>query len=235
MRAHRVVPKGQIWSADAPARYCGSAVLAPPGPITTVIADDHAVVRGGLRSVLERTRGEFQVVAEAADLPATVDAVRTHQPRLLILDVTWPVGSSLGLLPDLLAEHPHLAVTVLTMHDDPGYARAALAAGAQSFVLKQAEPDELLRAFRAAAARESYVDPRLGARLADPVVDVPLSNREQEIVRHVALGYTNAETAKLLFLSERTVKTYRARAVSKLGCSGRAELTAYARAHGLID
>ena len=123
-------------------RYCGPAVLAPSRPITTVIADDHAVVRDGLRSVLERTGGEFAVVAEAADLPATLDAVRTHRPHLLILDVTLPVGSSLGLIPDLLAEHPQLAITVLTMHEDPGYARAALAAGAQSFVLKQAEPDE---------------------------------------------------------------------------------------------
>jgi two-component system response regulator NreC len=200
-----------------------------------VIADDHAIVRDGLRSVLERTGGEFEVVAEAADLPATLDAVRTHRPRLLILDVTLPVGSSLGLIPDLLAEHPQLAITVLTMHEDPGYARAALTAGAQSFVLKQAEPDELLRAFRAAAAKESYVDPRLGARLADAVVEAPLSEREREVVRHIALGYTNAQIAKLLFLSERTVKTYRARAVSKLGCSSRAELTAYARAHRLID
>jgi two-component system response regulator NreC len=204
-------------------------------PITTVIADDHAVVRDGLRTVLERAGGEFKVVAEAADLVATLQAVRAHRPRLLILDVTMPGGSSLGMLPELRTDHPDLAITVLTMHEDPGYARAAFQAGAHSFVLKQAEPDELLRAFRVAAAGGSYVDPRLGARLVDAAGDGSLSEREREIVRHVALGYTNPQIAARLYLSERTVKTYRARAVRKLGSSTRAELTAYARTHGLID
>jgi two-component system response regulator NreC len=204
-------------------------------PIRTVIADDHAIVRDGLRTVLEQTGGEFEVVAEAADVPAAVEAVRTHQPQLLILDVTMPGGPSLTAVPDLLAEHPGLAITVLTMHEDPGYARAALQAGAHSFVLKQAEPDELLRAFRIAGAQGSYVDPRVGARLADAPSEVALSEREREIVRLVALGYTNSQIAAQLYLSERTVKTYRARAVAKLGCSTRAELTAFARTHGLID
>jgi two-component system response regulator NreC len=200
-----------------------------------VIADDHAIVRDGLRTVLERTQGEFEVVAEAADVPSALEAVRTHRPRLLILDVTMPGGPSLGALPEFLREHPQLAITVLTMHEDPGYARAALQAGAHSFVLKQAEPDELLRAFRIAGARGSYVDPRVGAKLADTEGEGALSEREREVVRHVALGYTNAQIATRLYLSERTVKTYRARAVGKLGCSTRAELTAYARSHGLID
>ena len=139
----------------------------PTRPITTVIADDHAVVRDGLRTVLERTEGEFEVVAEAADLPAAVAAVREHRPHLLILDVTMPGGPSLGAVPELLSEQPDLTITVLTMHEDPGYARAALQAGAHSFVLKQAEPDELLRAFRIAGERGSYVDPRVGAMLVD--------------------------------------------------------------------
>jgi len=185
--------------------------------------------------VLERTEGEFEVVAEAADLPAAVAAVREHRPHLLILDVTMPGGPSLGAVPELLSEQPDLTITVLTMHEDPGYARAALQAGAHSFVLKQAEPDELLRAFRIAGERGSYVDPRVGAMLVDTDNEATLSEREREIVRQVALGYTNAQIAARLYLSERTVKTYRARAVAKLGCSTRAELTAYARDHGLID
>jgi two-component system response regulator NreC len=210
-------------------------VSPPTRPITTVIADDHAIVRDGLRTVLERTGGEFEVVAEAADLEAAVEAVRAHRPRLLILDVTMPGGPSLGVVPELLAEQPDLAITVLTMHEDPGYARAALQAGAHSFVLKQAEPDELLRAFRVAGERGSYVDPRVGARLLDDGDEASLSDREREIVRQVALGFTNAQIAAKLYLSERTVKTYRARAIAKLGCSTRAELTAYARDHGLIE
>jgi two-component system response regulator NreC len=204
--------------------------------ITTVIADDHAIVRDGLRTVLERTEGEFEVVAETADVPTTFDAVRAHRPRLLIVDVTMPGGSSIAQLSELRAEDPELSVAVLTMHEDPGYARAALEAGAHSFVLKQAEPEELLRAFRVATSGGFYVDPRVGAQLAssEASATIPLSAREREIVRQLALGYTNSQIAERLYLSERTVKTYRARAVAKLGCSTRAELTEYARTHGLI-
>lgn len=193
-------------------------------------------MRDGLRTVLERTDGEFEVVAEACDVPTMFAAVRTHQPRLLILDVTMPGGSSLPRLSELRAEHPEMSVVVLTMHEDPGYARAALDAGAQSFVLKQAEPEELLRAFRVATNGGFYVDPRVGAQLAsnEASTTVPLSEREREIVRHLALGYTNAQIAERLYLSERTVKTYRARAVAKLGLSTRAELTEYARTRGLV-
>jgi two-component system response regulator NreC len=209
-------------------------VSASEGPITTVIADDHAIVRVGLRTVLERSDGEFRVVAEAADLASTLATVRAHRPGLLVLDLTMPGGFVLDILPELLEEQPELSISVLTMHEDPGYARAALNAGARSFVLKRAEPDEILRAFRTAATRGSYVDPRLGAKLADAESDVPLSEREREVVRHLALGYTNAQIAARLYLSERTVKTYRARAVSKLGCSTRADLTTYARTHGLL-
>jgi two-component system response regulator NreC len=211
-------------------------VSTPPQPITTVIADDHAIVRDGLRNVLERSGGEFTVVAEAYDVPSTLTAVRTHRPQLLIVDVTMPGGSSISSLPELRQHYPDLSIVVLTMHEDPGYARAALQAGAHSFVLKQAEPEELLRAFRVAADGGFYVDPRVGAQLAasDASTTVPLSDREREIVRQLALGYTNAEIAERLYLSERTVKTYRARAVAKLGVSTRAELTEYARSHGLI-
>jgi two-component system response regulator NreC len=204
-------------------------------PIATVIADDHAVVRDGLRTVLERANGEFEVVAEASDVPSTIAAVQAHRPALLIVDVTMPGGSSIASLSELRAAHPGLAIVVLTMHEDPGYARAALEAGAHSFVLKQAEPDELLRAFRVAADGGFYVDPRVGAQLASSEASViPLSEREREIVRQLALGYTNTQIAERLYLSARTVKTYRARAVAKLGCSTRAELTEYARTHGLI-
>jgi two-component system response regulator NreC len=205
-------------------------------PIRTVLADDHAVVRNGLRGVLERTDGEFEVLAEASDVPSMVAAVREQRPRLLIMDVSMPGGSSIGQLATLKEEQPELAIVVLTMHEDPGYARAALEAGAHGFVLKQAQPEELLRAFRVAAQGGFYVDPHVGALLAssDASTTVPLSEREREIVRQLALGYTNSQIAERLFLSERTVKTYRARAVAKTGCSTRAELTEYARTHGLV-
>jgi two-component system response regulator NreC len=207
-------------------------------PITVIIADDHSVVRDGVRAVLQRDEGEFEVVAEAGDIPSMVRAVREHRPDLLTLDLTMPGGSSLGALPSCFIAHPTLAVAILTMREDPEYARQAMRAGARSYVLKEAEPAELLQAFRLAVAGGSYLHPRLGALMAtgeDASDDVQLSDREREVVRLIANGYTNPEIAERLHVAERTVKTYRARAIEKLGFSSRAEITAYVRRVGLAD
>lgn len=209
-------------------------------PIDVIIADDHAVVRDGIRTVLERQNGEFRVLAEAADVPATIKEVKTHRPDLLTLDLTMPGGSSLAALPQCFLAHPDLAVAILTMREDPEYARQALRAGARSYVLKEAEPSELLQAFRLAVQGRNYLHPRLGALMATgeegaqgggPV----LSEREREVVRLIALGHTNPEIAEQLHVAERTVKTYRARAIEKMGISSRAEITAFARKLGLVD
>src|SRR5580698_8008517 len=208
-------------------------------PIEVIIADDHGVVRDGIRTVLEREPGEFKVVAEAADIPSTIREVKEHKPDLLTLDLTMPGGSSLGALPSCFISHPTLAVAILTMCEDPEYARQALRAGARSYVLKEAEPAELLQAFRLAVAGGNYLHPRLGALMAtgdDSSSDgVVLSEREREVVRLIANGYTNPEIAEQLNVAERTVKTYRARAIEKLGFSSRAEITAYVRRTGLAD
>jgi two-component system response regulator NreC len=207
-------------------------------PVRVIIADDHAIVRDGIRTVLEREAGEFQVVAEAADVPSTVRAVTEHKPDLLTLDLTMPGGSSLAALPSCFIAHPTLAVAILTMREDPEYARQALRAGARSYVLKEAEPSELLQAFRSAVAGGTYLHPRLGAQMAaaeqkaDPAA---LSDREREVVKMIANGYTNPQIAERLDVAERTVKTYRARAIEKLGFASRSELTAYARRAGLLD
>jgi two-component system, NarL family, response regulator NreC len=208
-------------------------------PIDVIIADDHAVVRDGIRTVLEREAGEFRIVAEVADVPSMVREVRAHKPDLLTLDLTMPGGSSLAALPSCFIAHPTLAVAILTMREDPEYARQALRAGARSYVLKEAEPAELLQAFRLAVAGGNYLHPRLGALLAtgeEPPSDgVMLSEREREVVRLIANGYTNPQIAEQLHVAERTVKTYRARAIEKLGFSSRAEITAYARRSGLME
>ncbi len=208
-------------------------------PVTVIIADDHTVVRDGVRAVLEREDGEFEVVAEAADIPSMVRAVREHKPDLLTLDLTMPGGSSLGALPSCFIAHPSMAVAILTMREDPEYARQALRAGARSYVLKEAEPAELLQAFRLAVAGGSYLHPRLGALMATGEEQsgdgVSLSEREREVVRLIANGYTNPEIAEKLSVAERTVKTYRARAIEKLGFGSRAEITAYVRRAGLAD
>ena len=208
-------------------------------PISVIIADDHAVVRDGVRAVLLREGGEFEVVAEVADIPSMIRDVRELKPDLLTLDLTMPGGSSLGALASCFISHPTLAVAILTMREDPEYARQALRAGARSYVLKEAEPAELLQAFRLAVAGGNYLHPRLGALMAtgeDGVSDgVVLSEREREVVRLIANGYTNPEIAEQLSVAERTVKTYRARAIEKLGFSSRAEITAYVRRTGLAD
>jgi two-component system response regulator NreC len=208
-------------------------------PIEVIIADDHAVVRDGIRMVLEREAGEFDVVAEAADVPSTIKEVREHKPDLLTLDLTMPGGSSLAALPSCFVAHPTLAVAILTMREDPEYARQALRAGARSYVLKEAEPSELLQAFRLAVAGGNYLHPRLGALMAageeSPSDGVALSEREREVVRLIANGYTNPQIAEQLHVAERTVKTYRARAIEKLGFSSRSEITAYARKLGLVE
>jgi two-component system, NarL family, response regulator NreC len=207
-------------------------------PIDVIIADDHAIVRDGIRTVLERQKGEFRVVAEAADVPIMIREVTEHKPDLLTLDLTMPGGSSLAALPSCFIAHPKLAVAILTMREDPEYARQALRAGARSYVLKEAEPEELLQAFRLAVAGENYLHPRLGALLAtgtDTSEDPQLSTREREVVRLIAAGYTNPEIAVQLDVAERTVKTYRSRAIDKLGFSSRAEITAYVRRIGLAD
>jgi two-component system response regulator NreC len=208
-------------------------------PIDVIIADDHSVVRDGIRIVLEREQGEFRVIAETADVPSTIREVRELKPDLLTLDLTMPGGSSLGALPACFIAHPTLAVAILTMREDPEYARQALRAGARSYVLKEAEPAELLQAFRIAVQGGNYLHPRLGALMAtgeeQPADSIALSEREQEVVRLIANGYTNPQIAEQLHVAERTVKTYRARAIEKLGFSSRAEITAYVRRVGLAD
>ena len=208
-------------------------------PISVIIADDHTVVRDGIRAVLEREKDEFRVVGEAADVPSTIREVREHKPDLLTLDLSMPGGSSLAALPSCFVAHPTLAVAILTMREDPEYARQALRAGARSYVLKEAEPAELLQAFRLAVAGGNYLHPRLGALMAtgddSPSDGVALSEREREVVRLIANGFTNPQIAEQLNVAERTVKTYRARAIEKLGFSSRAEITAYARRLGLVE
>src|ERR1700677_1163808 len=216
-----------------------AAMTAMGKPIDVIIADDHTVVRDGIRAVLQREGGEFRVVAEAADVPTMIREVREHKPDLLTLDLTMPGGSSLGALPSCFMSHPTLAVAILTMREDPEYARQALRAGARSYVLKEAEPAELLQAFRLAVAGGNYLHPRLGALMATgedtPSDGVALSEREREVVRLIANGFTNPQIAEQLHVAERTVKTYRARAIEKLGFSSRAEITAYARRLGLVE
>jgi two-component system, NarL family, response regulator NreC len=204
--------------------------------IRIVIADDHAVVRSGLRLLLD-AEDDFEVVAEAGDVEAARRYVRGHHPTVLVLDLNMPGGSSLEAIPAIRAESPDTRIVVLTMQEEPAFARQALGAGASGYVLKEAADGELVEAVRRAAANETYLNPSLGARIArEPPPGPPddLSEREVEVLRLIALGHTNAEIAEQLYLSVRTVETHRAHIQQKLRVSSRAELVRYALQRGLV-
>lgn len=208
-----------------------------PATIRIVLADDHAVVRHGLRLLLD-SEPDFEVVAEAGDVEAARRYVRGHHPAVLVLDLNMPGESSLEAIPTLRAESPDTQIVVLTMQAEPAFARHALGAGAIGYVLKEAADGELVEAVRRAAAGESYLNPRLGARVAsEPPPGPPddLSEREVGVLRLIALGHTNAEIGEQLYLSVRTVESHRAHIQQKLRLSTRAELVRYALDHKLVD
>jgi two-component system, NarL family, response regulator NreC len=206
-------------------------------PIRIVLADDHQVVRSGLRMLLDAER-DFEVVAEAGDVESARRCVRDHQPRVLVLDLNMPGGSSLRAIPAIREDAPDTQIVVLTTEQEPVFAREALGAGALAYVLKDAADGELIEAVRRVAAGESYLNPALGARIASEPPSGPsdnLSKREVDVLRLIALGHTNAEIAERLFLSVRTVETHRAHIQQKLGLSTRAELVSYVIGHKLIS
>jgi two-component system response regulator NreC len=204
---------------------------------TIVIADDHPVVRSGLRTLLN-SEEELEVVAEAGDLDGARRYVLGHHPAVLVLDLNMPGGSSLEAIPRLREQFPNTEIVVLTMQDDPAFAREAMRAGALGYVLKEAADEELVTAVKEAAQGRTYLHPRLGARLAAQSIDEPaseLSEREIEVLRLIALGHTNSEIAGQLFLSVRTVESHRAHIQQKLGLSTRAELVRYALDNKLLE
>lgn len=207
--------------------------------ITIVLADDHSVVRSGLRMLLE-AEPDIEVLAEAGDVDAARRYTLGHKPTVLVLDLNMPGGSSLETIPTIAEVSPDTSVVVLTMQEDPAFAREALRAGARGYVLKHAAGTELVQAIRTAASGGTWLNPDLGARMAaapdGPVGALAdLSDREVEVLRLIALGHTNNEIAEQLCLSVRTIESHRAHIQQKLGVSTRSELVRYALDHDLID
>lgn len=224
-------------ASQSPPAHAVSGEQGQSKPITIVLADDHAVVRSGLRLLLDGEQG-CEVVAEAGDVESAKRCVLGHKPSVLVLDLNMPGGSSLEAIPAIRKQSPQTQIVVLTMQQEPGFARRALAEGAIGYVLKEAADDELVEAVRRAGVGESYLNPRLGARLAsEPPPGPPdgLSEREVEVLRLIAMGHTNAEIASKLYLSTRTVETHRAHIQQKLDAGSRAELVSYALDRGLIS
>jgi two-component system response regulator NreC len=212
---------------------------AADGDLTrVVIADDHAVVRAGLRLVLDAEDG-IEVVAEVGDADAAARAVLGHRPHVLVLDLNMPGEPSLDAIPKIVAQSPDTAIVVLTMQQDPNFAREALRSGARGYVLKDSANAELVQAVRMAREGRTYLNPELGARMAaEPPPSGPpdgLTERELEVLRMIALGHTNTEIAAQLYLSVRTVESHRAHIQQKIRRSTRAELVRYALDHKLIE
>ncbi|HEX5592049.1 MAG TPA: response regulator transcription factor [Solirubrobacterales bacterium] len=204
---------------------------------TVVLVDDHAVVRGALKALLEGQE-DIEVVGEAGDIASGGAVVAEQQPRVLVLDVNLPDGLAVDALPQLREGSPETQIVLLTMERDLTLARRALDAGASGYLFKDSAHLELIEAVRAAAAGERHLAPAVAAGLknADPADDHSvLSPRETEVLKLMALGHTNREIGEQLSLSVRTVETHRAHIQQKLGLSSRPELTRYALANGLID
>ncbi len=206
------------------------------GTIAIILADDHEIVRDGLRRIVE-AEGDMEVVAEAGDAESARRRTSGLKPDVLVLDLNMPGEPSLATIPSILEGSPDTAIVVLTMQDDPAFAREAFRLGARAFVVKHAAGAELVDAIRAASRGETYINPMLGARLAAAPEGPPggLTPREIEVLRMVAAGYTNPEIAEKLVISIRTVETHRAAIHRKLNTSSRAEVVAFAREHGLIE
>lgn len=211
--------------------------------VRILLADDHAVLRSGLKLLLE-SQNNLSVVGEAATGAETLRLAEQLQPDLILLDLSMPQLGGLEAIPLIKKLAPEAKILILTMYDDVHYLQRALKSGAAGYVLKRAADMELISAIRAVMRGEIYIHPSMTRLLLDDMlpkaesqpVDAweTLSEREQEVLRLVALGHTNAEIADQLHLSIKTVETYRARGIEKLGLTSRAALVRYALKKGLI-
>ena len=209
--------------------------------IRVLIVDDHAVVRAGLRRLLD-AEADIETVGEAPNADRAVFEALESRPDVVLMDLVMPEKSGIEGMPAVLQAVPEARVLVLSMQDDPSYVRQAFAAGASGYVLKEAADAEVVAAVREVAAGGRYVHPALGARMLAADAEErkraeqdPLSDRERDVLRLLALGHTNQEIASQLYISVRTAETHRAHIMQKLRISTRAELVRYALTQGLLE
>jgi len=219
--------------------------MSEPKKTRILLADDHAVLRAGLRALLN-AEPDMTVVGEAGAGQACIELAQRLQPDLILLDINMPGMNGLEALPQLQQISANSRVLVLTMHNDPAYLRQVLTAGGAGFVLKQAADNELLTAIRTVAQGGIFLHPAHTQVLLEQQSDPPpaserndelesLSEREQEVLQLIALGHTNKEMAEMLHLSVKTIETYKARLTEKLNLKTRAALVRFALKHGLLD
>ena len=209
--------------------------------VRVLIVDDHAVFRAGLKLLIDAA-DDLEAVGEAGTARDAIFQARALAPDVVLLDIVMPDQSGLDAMPTLLHERPETKVLILSMQDDPQYIRQAFAAGASGYILKEAADTEVVAAIRQVAEGSSYVHPAVGAKLvaaetaeARRAQEDPLSDREREVLRLLALGHTNQEIAAQLYISVRTAETHRAHIMQKLRLSSRAELVRYALEQGVLE
>lgn len=209
--------------------------------LSIILADDHGVLRAGLKALID-AQPDMQVIAEASDGRAALELVRKLNPTVLILDISMPELNGLLAMEQLQREHLPVRVLILTSHNEAAYLRQLLAAGVAGYVQKKAAADDLIRALRIVAAGGTYLDPAVAGQVAAGFVEqkrlrggregVELSERETEVLRAIAGGYTNKEIAAQLRISVKTVETHKANSMEKLGLHSRAEAVRYALHQG---
>jgi two-component system response regulator NreC len=208
------------------------------------LAEDHAVVREGLK-LLINSQPDMEVVGEAGDGREALEMVSAHKPDVVILDVSMPKMNGLQVTEKLANTHPGIKLLTLTRHADNGFLQQLFRAGAAGYVLKQSPPGELLNAIRSVAAGTRYLDPALTAKVLerltmaavtpDPQLVSRLSERESEILKLIAFGYSNKEIASRLSVSVKTVEAHKANAMKKLGMSSRIDIVRYAMLQGWLE
>ena len=213
--------------------------------IRILLADDHAILRSGLK-ILLNSQPDMEVVGEAADGAQAIEATRLTKPNVALLDLTMPRVGGMQALQGVLRESPATRVLILTMHDDAAYLRSVLAAGASGYVVKRSVDADLLQAIRAVHKGGTFIDPSLAEMLllgvgvrkhgkfAGAQSTPLLSDRELQVLRLVARGYSSQEIASQIFVSPKTVETYRSRLATKLGLKTRSDVIRYALQMGLL-
>ena len=208
--------------------------------IRVVLADDHQILLDGLRRLID-ANGDMQVVATAIDAPTAVEAARAHRPDVIVLDINMPGGGGLEVARRVREMELPSKIVVLTMYAEDRYVMEAVRLGAAGYVLKRSADKDLLEAIRTVAAGEAYLTPtavRLLLATQQNEAGRPepaLSSREREVLRYTARGFSNLEIAERLFVSPKTVDTYRSRIMAKLDLHRRSELVEYALRHGLLE
>ncbi len=214
------------------------------GKIRIVLADDHPIVLDGLRNLI-RAEADFELIGEAASGLAALKVIRDQRPHVAVLDISMPELNGIVLSRRLAGEMPDLRLLVLTLHEDRAYLNQALEAGVRGYVLKRSAVENLVQAIRAVMVGGLYIDPaivgrvfdgrRASKRLAKNGVSPSLTDREAEVLKMAALGFTNKEIALRLDVGVKSIETYKARGLDKLGLKTRAELVRYASGQGWLD